>query len=191
MSDTRSGSRAACGDRSGIPTDLALDVEAPTAADVFCRGGGWEGVLAAAEAPSDRLATARSPEYLRWRYAEAPALDYRVLMDEAGGLAPGVAVFRLRARGPLWEATVAELLVQPGDEGSARRLLRDVARVADVDHVTVSFPRGSAAARGARLAGALPAPVGPTMVANVLHDSRPDPRSGSSWALSLGDVEVF
>jgi hypothetical protein len=103
-----------------------------------------------------------------------------------------VAVFRIRPRGRLWEAAVAELLVPGHDAPAARRLLAEVVRAAPVDHVTASFPAGTTLARAAARAGFLPTPVGLTLAVNPLRGDLPcDPASPGSWGLSLGDVEVF
>jgi predicted N-acetyltransferase YhbS len=140
----------------------------------------------AAEDP-ERLVTARTTEYMRWRYAAAP-FDYRVVEDGHGGM----AVFRVRSRGPLWEATVAEVLLAEGGRAAARRLLGRVARAAGVDHVTCSFPARWIAARGARLAGFVPAPSGPWFVVRPLRrDLGIDPTTLRAWGLTLGDLEVF
>lgn len=145
------------------------------------------------EASDPRLATPRGPEYLRWKYGSAPLLEYRGIREHVGGALTGVALFRVRPRGRLWESTVAELIVRPGDVGTARRLLRRVVGAAFVEHLTCHFPRGSASARAARRAGFLPVPGGMTFVVNQLHEQRmkPDPTLLRSWALSLGDLEVF
>lgn len=138
------------------------------------------------------LHTPRDLPYLRWRYGRAPLLDYRALRVERAGRLSGLALFRVRPRGVLWEATIAELLVAPGDVGTAGRLLRGVAKSAGVDHLTCWSPPGSTAARAARRHGFLPAPSGVTFVAKPLKERmRPDPTRRESWALSLGDLEVF
>lgn len=139
-----------------------------------------------------RLVTPRDASYLRWRYALVPSLDYRAVREIEGGRTRGLAIFRVRPRGPLWEATVAELIAPAGDGRTARRLLRGVIEAARVDHATGLFPAGSGAARAARRTGFVPSPSGITFVVNPLHSGvEPDPADLRCWALSLGDVEVF
>lgn len=94
----------------------------------------------------------------------------RVAVEEDIDGLRGAAVYRVRPRGRLREATVVELLVYPGDRTCASRLLRRVAHGADVDHLTCSFPSGSVQARAATRAGFLPSPEGLTLVANPLGD---------------------
>jgi GNAT superfamily N-acetyltransferase len=165
-------------------------VKAPSAAEVLAEPGlgdlleraeRWEGI-----------STPRTPEYLRWRYADPSLLDYRAVAVRDDGRIDGVALFRVRPRRRLWEATISEILVPAGDVGRARLLLRAVARAADVDHLTCSFPRSSTGARAARRSGFVRSPGGVTLVANTLGNVlEPDLGDPRSWALSLGDVEVF
>jgi hypothetical protein len=92
----------------------------------------------------------------------------------------------------LWEASVAEVLIPPGDSGIARRLLARVARASEADHLAGAFPSRSEVARAARLAGFAPTWGGPRLMVNPLAPSLgTDPTSLRSWALTLGDVEVF
>ncbi len=138
------------------------------------------------------ITTPRDPAYLRWRYGAAPLLDYRAVASGAGDDVDGLAIFRVRPRGSLIEATVAETLVLDGDRRTARRLLRRVATAAPIDHVTCSFPPSSPQDAAARRAGFLRVPGGMTLVVNTLgHELTPDPLDLRSWALSLGDLEVF
>ena len=137
------------------------------------------------------LATPRTPQYLRWRYGAAPLLGYRAVTETRDGELAGLALFRVRPRGGLWESTVAEVLAG-GDAAVARRLLGRVAKVAPVDHLTLHPPAGSPLARAARRGGFLPSPAGILLVANPRTAGiRPDPTRLDAWALSLGDLEVF
>jgi GNAT superfamily N-acetyltransferase len=137
------------------------------------------------------LATPRTVEYLRWRYGAAPLLGYRAVAEERGGELAGLALFRVRPRGGLWESTVAEVLAG-GDPATARRLLRQVAAAAPVDHLTLHAPAGTPLARAARRCGYLPSPAGIRLVANPRTAGiDPDPTRLDAWALSLGDLEVF
>jgi GNAT superfamily N-acetyltransferase len=164
-------------------------IEAPRAADALADTDGVEELLRRVERPDDRLSTPRTIAYLRWRYGTAPLLDYRAVRLEGG---EGMAIFRVRSRGGLWEGTVTELLVPARDVSAGRRLLRTVTRAAAVDHLTCSFPRGSVGSRAARRAGYVRALGGKTLVANPLRgDAAPEPTDLRSWALSLGDLEVF
>jgi GNAT superfamily N-acetyltransferase len=164
----------------------APEVNAPRAAQALASVADLEALLAAAKGPDHRLSTAHSLDSLAWRYARSPQLDYRVV-----GGSEGLAIFRIRPRGSLWETTVAEVLVPNGDATAARSLLKAAARSAEVDHMTCLLPPGSAAHKGARRTGFFRSPIGMTLTANPLQPSSPNPLDMDSWALSLGDVEVF
>jgi len=150
-------------------------------------------LLAGLDAPADRLSTRRSPEYLRWRYGSGSGLGYRTVADVDGdGRLRGLAIYRARPRGPLREATLAEVIAPRAARADIARLLRRVAREADVDHVAFHPTPGSAAALAAACSGFARAPGGMTFVARPLRPGiRPEPTSKGAWALSLGDVEVF
>jgi GNAT superfamily N-acetyltransferase len=138
------------------------------------------------------LATPLDVPYLRWRYASAPLLDYRAVVEGHGEDVSGLAIFRVRSRGALWESTVCELIARPDDAPTCRRLLRRVASTARVDHVTCHVPSHSVQIPHPRLLGFLPSPGGMTFVVNPLREmSLLDPQNQASWSLSLGDLEVF
>jgi GNAT superfamily N-acetyltransferase len=172
------------GDARPVPSEL------PRAAEVLADHTALAPLLAAQPA-DERLHTPRTHEFLRWRYAEAPGLDYRaVTLDGPQGLT-GLAIGRLRRRGPLAELTLADALVRPGDNAGARRLLRRVAR-AGGDYAAAHLAGDAALRRAGRRAGYVPAPrQGLTLVANPLQDVEPDPTRRDSWRLALGDLEVF
>jgi GNAT superfamily N-acetyltransferase len=167
-------------------------IEADTAADALLNPGLPSLLAEAAERRDNRIATSRDLEYLRWRYAAAHQLGYRAVREEKEGELAGIALFRVRPRGGLWESTVSEVVVRPGDRATARRLLRGVAHASPVDHLTCHFPSGSASASGARRAGFVHIPGGMTFVVNPLNGGlQPEPTELRSWALTLGDLEVF
>jgi GNAT superfamily N-acetyltransferase len=168
------------------------DVEAEPADRSLADGDAVARLIRDAGDGDTRLRTPIDVPFLRWRYGSAPLLDYRAVREMRGGELRGLAVFRVGRRGPLWEARVSEVIVPRGDAATARRLLRRVARAGSFDHLTASFPAGSIARRAARGTGFLRAPQGPRLVVNPIRDSLdPDPTAMTSWALSLGDLEVF
>jgi GNAT superfamily N-acetyltransferase len=162
------------------------------AMDVLADEDGVTALLRRIDEPGLRLSTRRTLEYLRWRYGSAPLLGYRAIALRNDRSLEGLAIYRVRPRGGSWETTVSEVLVPTDGVSVARRLLRLVARATRTDHLTCSFPRGSTAARASGRAGYLRAPGGMTLVTNPLHEGvAPDPMDLRSWALSLGDLEVF
>jgi GNAT superfamily N-acetyltransferase len=169
----------------------APHVLAAPAAAVLDRGVDLAPLLRREPTPPAALATPVDADYLRWRYGLAPLLDYRVVTEERDGELAGLAVFRVRRRGRLWESTVVEVLAG-GDLATARRLLRRVAAAAPVDHLTFHAPARSPLARAAAWSGFLPAPAGIDLVVNPRRPGiRPDPTRVGAWGLSLGDLEVF
>lgn len=163
---------------------------APLASDVLAADD-LDGLLGDRDPPTG-IATIRNDAYLRWRYAEAPLLGYRAVVDREQGRLRALAIFRIRPRGSLLEATVPEVIVRAGDVRSAGRVLRATGRSAPVDHLACSFSPGSTALRAARRGGFLRTSRGVTLVVNDLgHRLDPDPLDLRSWALTAGDLEVF
>ncbi|WP_407915446.1 GNAT family N-acetyltransferase [Kitasatospora sp. NE20-6] len=146
---------------------------------------------AGAEAADTRLAVRRTPGFLQWRYGDAPGLDYRVITCHRGGELAGLAVGRPRRRGPLTEFTLADVIVRPGDRGSAARLLKEAAR-AGCDHVAGHLAAGTEAAAAALRSGYLTAPrTGMVLAARTPSGPLPEGRSAADWRFALGDLEVF
>jgi GNAT superfamily N-acetyltransferase len=133
-------------------------------------------------APPAGFRTARTPEYLRWRYGSA-ALGYRAIaIDDDPGA--GLAVFRLRRRGNAVEAGVCDVLVPDGAADAARYLLRAVARETSADYaVRVGRP--------VLPAGYVPFPrQGPILTWRPLADRSPTPQL-RDLDFALGDVELL
>jgi GNAT superfamily N-acetyltransferase len=129
------------------------------------------------------LSTHRTPAYLRWRYGFAP-LAYRAITldDDVRG---GVAIFRLRGRGPALECGLCEVLAPAGDRAVHRALVRSVVRQCRADYVIRLG--GPAVDRD----GFVHAPKqGPILTWRPLEDGLPGGRL-DDWALALGDVELF
>ncbi len=133
----------------------------------------------------DRYATALDLEHLRWRYRFD---EYRAVRTDPGSRQPGIAIFRLRPHGLLWESRVCELLVAGGDRRTAGRLLRRVARASRADLLSCGFRSRCDAARH----GFVASPQGMVLMARAIEpDLTPDPTRRASWALSLGDLELL
>lgn len=149
------------------------------------------GLPALLAARPGRYGTPVTPDYLRWRYGDAPGLDYRALTLRTEGTLRGVAIGRPRWRGRLAEFTLSEVLVSPGDTDAALRLLRGL-RHAGTDHVATILRRGGEADRIRWRAGYPTVPgQGMTLVVNVLDELPWSPTDPSAWSLGLGDLEVF
>jgi hypothetical protein len=153
---------------------------------------GIEGLLNDGEREMQRYETPRTFDYMRWRYATAPLLDYRAVREERGGHLEGIAIFRVRPRGALREATVTEILVRQGNDRTARRLLRRILSASNADHLTCATPAFGEHWFSSFKWGSFRTPHGIDLVVNTLgKDKQPDPTNLDSWALSLGDLELF
>lgn len=171
---------------SGSRTPERLRIEAPSAAEILRDGARTSRLLAQASEPSDRLATAKDLQYLRWRYGQFE--EYRALLADAGGGAGGLAIFRARRLGSFWVLQVCELLVEEDDRRAARRLLARVRRSAAADFLSCGFP----SRRQAASCAFVQFPRGTVLTTNPRQANIvPDPTLTSSWALSLGDLELL
>jgi GNAT superfamily N-acetyltransferase len=137
-----------------------------------------------ASQPSSRgLRTARSPEFLAWRYG-GDLLPYRCVVAP-GGVDEGVAFFRRRARGPARETVVADVIVRGGDHRAARALARRTARDAGGEYaIRVAEPGAPVTGGFVRLPR-----QGPILTwRDVCETGMPPLRD---WDVSLGDIELF
>ena len=168
-----------------------IAVTAPMAADALGDEDELRSFLDELGPPAQRIATPYSPEYLAWRYARAP-LGYRAIVARTAGRIEGIAIFRVRPRGTLWEATIAELLVRPADKHAAVDLIDHVSASAPVDHLTCHFSTGSAQLAAARRRLFLRSPKGELILTvNPLHEGLEFVSDFGSWAVSAGTLEVF
>lgn len=178
--------RATGGTASGSPPDCPF----PPLADVL-DALPIESLLAQTAQPRDRLTTPRTMAYLKWRYTNAPDLDYRGIAITAGSELRGLAIGRPRRRGPLAEFTLSEALAPSGDRATVRKLLRAATR-SGCDHVATHLSPIASMAQIGRSAGYLqPRGQSMTLAVNPLTGVCPDPRRLTSWHLSMGDLEVF
>jgi GNAT superfamily N-acetyltransferase len=139
--------------------------------------------LLGALASQPGLRTHRTHAYLRWRYGFAP-LAYRAV-TLGHDTRSGVAIFRLRRRGPALECVLCEVLV-PGDTpGAHRALVRLVARECGADYVI------RIGANVVDRSGFVRLPrQGPVLTWYPLASDPPGRRIGD-WSMTLGDVELF
>lgn len=147
----------------------------------------------AVPAADERLRTARTSRYLRWRYSDVPVIDYRALWD-VGDDGFAALVVRRRRRNGLSEGTVAEILVQgPGGERRGAALLRRVAALSGLHYLAAAAPEDSAGGRCLAAAGfRLPALPGPHFTVRPLAAAPAGrPLELAGWNLSIGELELF
>jgi len=169
--------------RARVPADLwsVRSSAGQPAAEVLTSSGVAE--LVDSLGPTIGLSTHRTPAYLRWRYGFAP-LSYRAitLRDD---VRRGVAIFRLRRRGPALECALCEILLPARAPDVRRALVRSVVRACGADYVIRLG--GSAVDRD----GFARAPKqGPVLTWRPLRAGAIGRRL-DDWALTLGDVELF
>jgi hypothetical protein len=169
----------------------SVEIGAPAASEILRDDERLHGLVNDLAPGDDRLATPTSVAYLTWRYGESP-LGYRVVVDPDGNDLRGLAVFRIRPRGTLWEATIADVLTRAGDERSIGKLLDRVCSSARIDHATCHFPDGSATLAAARRRRFVRSPTGGLLLTvNPLVPDLDATTDLGAWALSLGTLEVF
>jgi GNAT superfamily N-acetyltransferase len=154
---------------AGVPiTDALADVDA---------------LLTTVPAPEPGvLRTARTPALLRWRYGFEP-LAYRA--EPIGATAgDGVVVFRLRRRGPVVEATIADVLAPPGSTAKVRAAIRRLLRASGAHYAIAIGPARSI------VEGLVALPrQGPRLTWRALVEI--DPMPLAAWDVGLGDIELF
>jgi GNAT superfamily N-acetyltransferase len=174
------GARAPA-ERAPVPTEAGDPAAAVLADDAAL------GALLASLPSAAGLRTRRTPAYLRWRYAGLAWLGYRAVTGPTGP-SGGLALFRLRRRGPAVELAVAEVLAPEGDPRLAAALLRRAlaaGRSAGADYAV-----GLGPVPGAARAGMARIPrTGPLLTYRGL--ARPHPPALPAWELTLGDIELF
>lgn len=175
----------------GSPTRPRPPISAPTAAEILETADVGSLLEEAVSGSSRALSTSMDRRFLAWRYGDAP-LGYSCVIEGSARALRGVAFFRIRPRGELWESTVADVIVRPGDVAAASRLLRRATTASKVDHATCCAPADSVVSAALTRSGFLRAPVGETLVVNALTQPIvPDPTDLRAWAMSLGTLEVF
>jgi hypothetical protein len=138
----------------------------------------------------------RDATWVNWRYLDAPAFDYRVLLAERDGQPVGYAAYRVEARVAGVAGFVAELFAAQADAPTRRTLIAETLaalRQAGADNaVTLAVP-GSPLERDLRGAGFLYSrgafgvqivPLDPELPLGVLRDPQ-------SWNMAGGDFDVI
>lgn len=139
------------------------------------------------------LATPRSVEYLRWRYAAHPRIPYYGFALGDPDSPAACAIFRANSRFGLKEVVLSEVLLSGRDEGQVRQLVRGLRQGLRADYLIAYAREGSFLRRALRRCGFWPVPRwGMKLVARPLVPDLPvDPLRIESWTLGLGDLELF
>jgi len=150
------------------------------------------GFLAAWGGGEARLHTPRDPDFLLWRYAAAPGIDYRAAWQLEGD-SGAVLVARTRRRRGLVEVSLSELLVSGDASGrqAARTILGRIAALPEVDYLAAVAAYRSVERRVLAASGFVPILAGPRLVVRPLAAAPPGLAEQGSWRLSVGDLELF
>jgi GNAT superfamily N-acetyltransferase len=168
----------------GSRTPLELTVEAEPALEII-EADTCASLLELSAHASDRLATARTREYLRWRYRHD---SYRAIRLESAGAIRGAAIFRCRRHGSFWVSHICELFAEEGDRRTVSALLGRVADAAPSDLIRCGFASRAQAASH----GFVSHRRGSVLTVNPLQPGLvPDPTVPASWSLSVGDLELL
>lgn len=140
--------------------------------------------------------TARDLDFLRWRYGQHPAIEYRAVPVSQGDEWNACAIVRGNVRFGLRECVVADLLLGEHDFRLARRTLDHLTDAIDADYLIAYAPPGSVNAAIFRKSGfrRIPAPRMPLVTHPLLEPKGTDRSSDldpHQWNLSLGDIEYF
>jgi hypothetical protein len=135
-----------------------------------------------------RLQTARSVEYLYWRYAAHPTIQYYALTIDRGARLEGCLIFRLDRVGAARRLVVQELLVKQPSAPLVRALRQELDVSLDYDLIQYHD-----SADGWR--DLLPSQAVPSWNAFNFTVGMYDPSLGRSgleldnWSLTLGDLQ--
>ena len=142
---------------------------------------------------SSGIGTQRSWEYLRGRYADHPTISYWAVTIEDGSGLLGCAIFRTNVRFGLREIVLSELLLDHAAQNAGPELLRHLRTAVKADYLIAHFPGGSAHQRLLKDSGfrVVPGQSIDFTVRPLVSDLPRDPLSFDSWALSMGDLELF
>ena len=161
--------------------------------DDLCEQNELVKVLTMSDPQDPRYTTARSVEYLRWRYAEIPGITYHAEWSAEPGREHAI-IFRLRSRRGVRELSLSDVLVAPGAERAARASVRRLIATADVDFAAAVAAPSTPERRVLQHVGFLPmralAPI--LTVRTITADAAPrSPFDIDHWRLSTGDIELF
>ncbi|MFL5805804.1 MAG: GNAT family N-acetyltransferase [Roseiflexaceae bacterium] len=142
------------------------------------------------------VSVVRDSAWVNWRYLDAPASAYRVLLAERDGQPVGYAAYRVAGHPGGRAGFIAELFVAPGDEHERRALIaRTLAALyaegAD-NAITLAVPdtalyqslQGAGFLRGRGAFSVQIVPLDPALPMDLLRDPH-------SWDMAGGDFDVI
>ena len=173
--------------------DDFFKLEAPEPAKTLAGDSRLPGLLAAdRDLRKGRVTTRRSAEYIGWRYGSHPAIDYRFVAKESGGVLEGAAIFRVNTRSGMKEIVISELLLSSPKPGVVKELLDDIRHIVAADYLIAYFSEGSLHRQLLQRCSFRRIPrQGMTLVVNPLQPGIGGIFELDDWGLSMGDLEFF
>ena len=137
--------------------------------------------------------TARSFDFLRWRYGKHPYVKYHVVSDTVNGELQGVVFCRANSRKGLREIMINDLLMRTPDREAVKNLINTLIWSVKADYLIAHFGAGSEHLTLLRQCGfhALPGQGMAFTVRDLGRPVTPDPFVLDNWSLCLGDLEIF
>ena len=160
------------------------------------RGDDWDRLLDGSRpllGGPETIVTARTLDYLRWRYLDNPALAYYAAAVGSPGDLKACAIFRTNTRFGLKEAVLTEVFLEKADLGLLKGLVKELTSALRADYLITHFPERSFLRRGLARNGFRRVPkMGMNFTVNQLNPELPmDPKSFEAWGLTMGDLELF
>jgi GNAT superfamily N-acetyltransferase len=178
-----------CG-RKRIPEQQEFFREEPImAASMFGDAKAISQIIASLN--DNRLGTARSADFLRWRYCQHPHICYYVECVEGNSGLDGMLVYRTNFRQGLREIMIDDILAANDRREIVAELMRKLRSRVAAEYVLGHFSLNSAPGSHLRSLGFWKLPRRRiSLVARVLNEPvTPDPLLASSWSLCMGDLE--
>lgn len=144
-------------------------------------------------AGESRLHTPKSVQYLKWRYAEIPGIEYFARFDRASDHA-ALLIYRVRTRWGLAELSISEALATASTEGTyiGRNLMEQIARETDADYAIAIAAEDTSEADILKDSGFFPIEkAGPILTLKLLNELPLNVMDWSNWRCSIGDLELF
>jgi predicted N-acetyltransferase YhbS len=146
-----------------------------------------------AQGTSRGVHTHRSWDYLNWRYRQHPTIPYYVVFTQDKGYLQGCIIFRTNTRFGMREVVISEMLLAEPREELCTDLLRRLRACLRADYLITYFSEGSFHRNALDASGFRAVPkqgmnftartIGVELPVNVLQLE--------SWALAMGDLELF
>jgi GNAT superfamily N-acetyltransferase len=139
------------------------------------------------------LTTARSADFLRWRYGAHPYVTYYVESVRNGNRLEGALIWRFNSRFGLQEVMICDLLLARPDAVIAAELVSSLRDKVSADYLISHFGEGSVHRATLGRCGFfnLPGQGMNFTVRDLGAPVEPDPFQYANWSLCLGDLEIF